>query len=166
MQTKYVTVGNNTVINVVLEEEVNRLEEVVAVGYGTTKAKDMTGAVSRLGKKEIETAPMGASIQSMLQGRAPGVNVMIGSASPTSPVSVIIRGSSSLSGDSQPLWVIDGVPEYSAGTSGNISNTLYNLNLSDVETIDILKDASATAIYGSRAANGVVLVTTKRGKKA
>ena len=125
----------------------------------------MTGAVSRLGKKEIETAPMGASIQSMLQGRAPGVNVMIGSASPTSPVSVIIRGSSSLSGDSQPLWVIDGVPEYSAGTSGNISNTLYNLNLSDVETIDILKDASATAIYGSRAANGVVLVTTKRGKK-
>ena len=165
MQTKYVTVGNNTVINVVLEEEVNRLEEVVAVGYGTTKAKDMTGAVSRLGKKEIETAPMGASIQSMLQGRAPGVNVMIGSASPTSPVSVIIRGSSSLSGDSQPLWVIDGVPEYSAGTSGNISNTLYNLNLSDVETIDILKDASATAIYGSRAANGVVLVTTKRGKK-
>ena len=165
MQTKYVTVGNNTVINVVLEEEINRLDEVVAVGYGTTKAKDMTGAVSRLGKKEIETAPMGASIQSMLQGRAPGVNVMISSASPTSPVSVIIRGSSSLSGDSQPLWVIDGVPEYSAGTSGNISNTLYNLNLTDVETIDILKDASATAIYGSRAANGVVLVTTKRGKK-
>ena len=120
MQTKYVTVGNNTVINVVLEEEINRLDEVVAVGYGTTKAKDMTGAVSRLGKKEIETAPMGASIQSMLQGRAPGVNVMISSASPTSPVSVIIRGSSSLSGDSQPLWVIDGVPEYSAGTTGNI----------------------------------------------
>lgn len=165
MQTKYVVVGNKTVINVILEEEINRLDEVVAVGYGTTKAKDMTGAVSRLGKKEIETAPMGASIQSMLQGRAPGVNVMISSASPTSPVSVIIRGSSSLSGDSQPLWVIDGVPEYSAGTSGNISNTLYNLNLTDVETIDILKDASATAIYGSRAANGVVLVTTKRGKK-
>ena len=165
MQTKYVEVGNKTVINVVLMEEINRLDEVVAVGYGTTKAKDMTGAVSRLGKKEIETAPMGASVQSMLQGRAPGVNVMIGSASPTSPVSVIIRGSSSLSGDSQPLWVIDGVPEYSAGTSGDISNTLYNMNLTDVETIDILKDASATAIYGSRAANGVVIVTTKRGKK-
>ena len=91
MQTKYVVVGNKTVINVILEEEINRLDEVVAVGYGTTKAKDMTGAVSRLGKKEIETAPMGASIQSMLQGRAPGVNVMISSASPTSPVSVIIR---------------------------------------------------------------------------
>lgn len=165
METKYVTVGDKTEINVVMEEKVNRLDEVVAVGYGTTKAKDMTGAVSRLGKKEIETAPMGASIQSMLQGRAPGVNVMISSASPTSPVSVVIRGSSSLSGDSQPLWVIDGVPEYSAGTSGDISNTLYNLNLTDVETIDILKDASATAIYGSRAANGVVLVTTKRGKK-
>ena len=67
MQTKYVVVGNKTVINVILEEEINRLDEVVAVGYGTTKAKDMTGAVSRLGKKEIETAPMGASIQSMLQ---------------------------------------------------------------------------------------------------
>lgn len=87
---------------------------------------------------------------------------MISSASPTSPVSVIIRGSSSLSGDSQPLWVIDGVPEYNASTSGDVSNTLYNLNLTDVESIDILKDASATAIYGSRAANGVVLVTTKR----
>ena len=147
-----VTVGNNTVINVVLEEEVNRLEEVVAVGYGTTKAKDMTGAVSRLGKKEIETAPMGASIQSMLDGPWGERDDQFG----ISDFACIgyNRGSSSLSGDSQPLWVIDGVPEYSAGTSGNISNTLYNLNLSDVETIDILKDASATAIYGSRAANG------------
>ncbi len=142
----------------------NRLEEAVAVGYGTTKVKDMTGAVTRLGSKDMETAPMGATIQSMLQGKAPGVNVMISSASPTSPVSVIIRGSSSLSGDSQPLWVIDGVPEYNASTSGDVSNTLYNLNLTDVESVDILKDASATAIYGSRAANGVVLVTTKRGK--
>lgn len=164
MKSQKVTVGPKNVINVTLEEEMNRLEEAVAVGYGTTKVKDMTGAVTRLGSKDMETAPMGATIQSMLQGKAPGVNVMISSASPTSPVSVIIRGSSSLSGDSQPLWVIDGVPEYNASTSGDVSNTLYNLNLTDVESIDILKDASATAIYGSRAANGVVLVTTKRGK--
>ena len=164
MKSQKVTVGPKNVIDVTLEEEMNRLEEAVAVGYGTTKVKDMTGAVTRLGSKDMETAPMGATIQSMLQGKAPGVNVMISSASPTSPVSVIIRGSSSLSGDSQPLWVIDGVPEYNASTSGDVSNTLYNLNLTDVESIDILKDASATAIYGSRAANGVVLVTTKRGK--
>ena len=164
MKSQNVTVGPKYVIVVSLEDEMNRLDEAVAVGYGTTKVKDMTGAVTRLGSKDMETAPMGATIQSMLQGKAPGVNVMISSASPTSPVSVIIRGSSSLSGDSQPLWVIDGVPEYNASTSGDVSNTLYNLNLTDVESIDILKDASATAIYGSRAANGVVLVTTKRGK--
>lgn len=165
MRTQKVAVGNKNVINVTMEEELSRLDEVVAIGYGTAKAKDMTGAVTRLGAKDMETAPMGATIQSMLQGKAPGVNVMISSASPTSPVSVIIRGASSLSGDSQPLWVIDGVPEYNASTSGDVSNTLYNLNLTDVESIDILKDASATAIYGSRAANGVVLVTTKRGKE-
>jgi TonB-linked SusC/RagA family outer membrane protein len=164
MKTVYVDPGNRTLVNVTMEEEVNHLEEIVLTGYGSSKAKDMTGAVSRLGSKVLETVPMGATIQSMLQGRTPGVNVMISSASPTSPVSVIIRGASSLSGNSQPLWVIDGVPEYNAGTSGDVSNTLYNLNLTDVESIDILKDASATAIYGSRAANGVVLVTTKRGK--
>lgn len=164
MKPQKVTVGAKNVVDVVLEEEMNRLEEAVAIGYGTTKAKDMTGAVTRLGSKDMETAPMGATIQSMLQGKAPGVNVMISSASPTSPVSVIIRGASSLSGDSQPLWVIDGVPEYNASTSGDVANTLYNLNLTDVESVDILKDASATAIYGSRAANGVVIVTTKRGK--
>lgn len=164
MKTQRVVVGNKNTISVKLEENVSELEEVVAIGYGTTKVKDMTGAVTRLGSKDMETAPRGATIQSMLQGKAPGVNVMISSASPTSPVSVIIRGASSLSGDSQPLWVIDGVPEYNASTSGDVTNTLYNLNLTDVESIDILKDASATAIYGSRAANGVVIVTTKRGK--
>ena len=94
---------------------------------------------------------------------AAGVNVTIQSASPTSPVSVIIRGQSSLSGNNQPLWVIDGIPEYNSGVSGTISNVLYSLNLNDVESIDILKDASSTAIYGSRAANGVIVVTTKSG---
>ncbi|MDR2413389.1 MAG: TonB-dependent receptor, partial [Odoribacteraceae bacterium] len=163
-KTLYLEVGGRTTLHVTMEEEVGHLDEIVLTGYGTTKAKDMTGAVTRLGSKVLETVPAGATIQSMLQGRAPGVNVMISSASPTSPVSVIIRGASSLSGDSQPLWVIDGVPEYNTGTSGDVSNTLYNLNLTDVESIDILKDASATAIYGSRAANGVVLVTTRRGK--
>lgn len=163
LKTQKVTIGKQTKLNVTLKDDSSRLDEVVVIGYGTSKAKDMTGAVSRISAEEMKTAPMGASVQNMLQGRAAGVNVMISSASPTSPVTVVIRGASSLSGDSQPLWVIDGVPQYITGTSGDVTNTLYNLNLNDVESIDILKDASATAIYGSRAANGVVLVTTKKG---
>lgn len=152
-------------VNIELEENEGSLDQVVVVAYGTSKVKDVTGSVSHLGTADIKNAPMGATVQSMLQGKAAGVNVMIQSASPSSPVSVIIRGASSLSGDNQPLWVIDGVPQYNASTSGNISNTLYNLNLNDVESIDILKDASATAIYGSRGAAGVVLVTTKHGRE-
>lgn len=148
---------------VALDESLSSLDETVIVAYGTSKVRDITGSISRIGKAELQNAPMGSTIQSMLQGRAPGVNVAIQSASPTSPISVVIRGASSLSGDNQPLWVIDGVPDYSNQTSGNITNSLYNLNLNDVESIDILKDASATALYGSRAANGVVIVTTKRG---
>lgn len=150
-------------ITIVMKEDRKALDEVVVIGYGTAKAKDLTGSVTRLSEKEIETAPMTSNIAGMLQGRAAGVNVMIANASPTSPVSVVIRGQSSISGDGQPLWVIDGVPQYSSGISGDVSNTLYNLNLNDVQSIDILKDASATAIYGSRAANGVVIVTTKSG---
>lgn len=161
---------------ITLEEVEGSLNQVVVVAYGTAKAKDVTGSVSHLGTADIRNAPMGASVQSMLQGKAAGVNVMIQSASPSSPVSVIIRGASSLSGNNQPLWVIDGVPDYSNTSyendgriknslSGNIANKLYNLNLNDVESIDVLKDASATAIYGSRGAAGVVLVTTKHGRE-
>ena len=151
--------------NVVMAEDLVALEEAVVIGYGNTqKIKDVTGAISHVGTKAIEQASVGTTITSLLQGRAAGVDVMVQSASPTSPVSVVIRGMSSLSGDNQPLWVIDGVPEYSAGVSGDVSNVLYSLNLQDVESIDILKDASATAIYGSRGANGVIVVTTKSGK--
>ena len=152
-------------INVELQADLEGLDEVVVIGYGTAKKKDLTGSVTRVSAKQLETVSVSSSMQSMLQGRAAGVNVMVSSASPTSPVSIIIRGASSLSGDAQPLWVIDGVPQYMTGTSGDVTNTLYNMNLDDVQSIDILKDASATAIYGSRAANGVVLVTTKKGKE-
>jgi len=151
---------------ITLNDATEYLNEIVVQGYGSTTIKDATGAVSRLSSKEIESVPMGANVQSMLQGRAAGVNVMIQSASPTSPISVTIRGVSTLSSSgTQPLWVIDGVPDYSSNTTGDITNSLFNLNLSDLESIDILKDASATAIYGSRAANGVVMITTKRGIK-
>ncbi|QEH43603.1 SusC/RagA family TonB-linked outer membrane protein [Chitinophaga sp. XS-30] len=161
--TKEIAIGNATELTVVLDENNSTLNQVVVQAYGTAKVKDITGSVAHLGTKEIRNAPMGATIQSMLQGKVSGVNVAIQSASPTSPISVIIRGASSISGTNQPLWVIDGVPDYSTNTSGNITNSLYNLNLNDVESIDILKDASATALYGSRAANGVVIVTTRRG---
>jgi TonB-linked SusC/RagA family outer membrane protein len=159
-----VVVGSRTIIDVKMIPSLSGLDEVVVIGYGTSKVKDVTGLISRVTAKEIEEAPMGASVEGLLQGKASGVSVQIQSASPTSPISVVIRGASSLSGNNQPLWVIDGVPQYFAETSGDVANTLYNLNLNDVESIDILKDASATAIYGSRAANGVVIVTTKKGK--
>lgn len=162
--SKEVSVASRRIINVKLNIKTNTLEETVVIAYGTSKVKDVTGSISHIGPQDIKNAPMGSSVQSLLQGRAAGVNVQIQSASPTTPVSVIIRGASSLTGDNQPLWVIDGVPDYSASTSGDIYNTLYNLNLNDVESIDILKDASATALYGSRAANGVVIVTTKKGR--
>ncbi|MGM9699534.1 MAG: SusC/RagA family TonB-linked outer membrane protein [Prevotella sp.] len=165
--TTYYVNGRKDLSNIVItmNEDKKALDEVVVIGYGTAKAKDLTGSVSRLSEKEIETAPMTSNIAGMLQGRAAGVNVMIANASPTSPVTVVIRGQSSINGDGQPLWVIDGVPQYSTGISGDVSNTLYNLNLNDVQSVDILKDASATAIYGSRAANGVVIVTTKSGSE-
>ncbi len=179
-QTSYVDMGggNVTLNNIHISMASGELDQVVVMAYGTSKVRDLTGSLAHLGANDMRNAPMGASIQSMLQGKAAGVNVMIQSASPSSPVSVIIRGASSLSGDNQPLWVIDGVPQYNNATpgnrvsssaamplSGNIANTLYNLNLNDVESIDVLKDASATAIYGSRGASGVVLVTTKRGRE-
>lgn len=162
-KTRELKLGSRTNFNVSMELDIPSLEQIVVTAYGTSKVKDVTGSVARLGEKEVKNAPMGATIQSLIQGRASGVNVAIQSASPTSPISVVIRGASSLSGNNQPLWVIDGVPDYSTSTTGNIQNSLYNLNLNDVESVDILKDASATALYGSRAANGVVIVTTKRG---
>lgn len=163
MNTVEENMGNKRVFNVKLKSSTTNLDEVVVIGYGTAKPRDLTGAMARVSKEDIKSAPMTTNIQGMLQGKAAGVNVMIASASPTAPISVVIRGVSSLSGNGQPLWIIDGVPQYSNDVSGDVSNTLYNLNLNDVESLDVLKDASATAIYGSRAANGVVIVTTKTG---
>ncbi|MCF0164295.1 MAG: SusC/RagA family TonB-linked outer membrane protein, partial [Bacteroidales bacterium] len=161
-----IVAGMRSVLNVTMTQDVAMLDETVVIGYGNTqKIKDVTGSISHIGSNDIKAIPMGSSLQSTLQGKAAGVNVQIQSASPTSPVSVIIRGQSSLSGNNQPLWVIDGIPEYNAGMDGSVSNVLYSLNLNDVESIDILKDASSTAIYGSRAANGVIVVTTKSGKE-
>lgn len=148
-----------------LHEVESQIEEIlVNVGYGEIRAKDLTGSVSQITAADLEGAPPHADIASMLQGKSAGVNVMITSGAPGAAVAVQIRGTTSLTGNNQPLWVIDGIPQYNA-TGGDIATTLYDLNVADVESVDILKDASATAIYGSRAANGVIIVTTKKGKK-
>ena len=151
--------------NIVLLEKDNSIEEVVLnVGYGVVKQADLTGSVSQIAAKDLEGFAPHQDIASMIQGKAAGVNVQVASGAPGSDVSVNIRGTTSLTGNSQPLWVIDGVPQYNANGT-EIGSILYDLNVNDVESIDILKDASATAIYGSRAANGVIIITTKKGNK-
>ncbi len=149
-----VTVGDNSVLTIQLTRDIRALNEVVVVGYGTTKRKDLTGAVSSITSDQIERVPVTVLEQS-LQGRAAGVNVTNNDAAPGAGLQVQIRGVGSL-GLTDPLYVVDGYP-----VSGGISN----INPDDVATIDILKDASATAIYGNRAANGVVIITTKRGRR-
>lgn len=170
--------------NIVMEEGVD-LEEVVVVGYGTVKKSDLTGAVSSL-KAEDMNPGANASVDQMLQGRAAGVQISQSSSEPGGGLSVRVRGSSSINAGNEPLYVIDGFPiDNSSNLSGNglgtspedaassgggnlannISprNPLNSINPSDIESIEILKDASATAIYGSRGANGVILITTKKG---
>ncbi|MEP4945947.1 MAG: SusC/RagA family TonB-linked outer membrane protein, partial [Flavobacteriaceae bacterium] len=170
-KTQEIVVGSQTTIDVNMVQDLSGLDEVVVIGYGTSKVRDVTGSISNINAESIKNTPIGFTAESLIQGKAAGVNVQIQSASPTSPISVIIRGASSLSGTNQPLWVIDGVPQYAQADDGNdagfiegnTNNVFYNLNIDDIQSIDILKDASATAIYGSRAKNGVVIVTTKKG---
>lgn len=164
MKKQEVALGGRNTININLEEETSKQDEVVVIGYGTSKVKDMTGAVARVTAKDLEGAPPHSDMASMLQGRAAGVNVMIANGAPGAVVAMQVRGTTSLTGTNQPLWVVDGIPQYNVGGT-DIATVLYDFNITDVESIDILKDASSTAIYGSRAANGVVLVTTKKGSK-
>lgn len=152
---KEVTVGNQTALDVSLELDNRQLNEVVVVGYGTVKKSDLTGSLASVKSKEINAFPATNVLQA-LSGRAPGVQVTQNTGAPGGAVSVRIRGTNSVQGSNEPLYVVDGFP-----TSGSNPTILNN---SDIESIEILKDASATAIYGSRGANGVVLITTKQGK--
>ncbi|WP_027137435.1 SusC/RagA family TonB-linked outer membrane protein [Gaetbulibacter saemankumensis] len=172
-KTKEVAVGNQSVINVTLEEDLAQLDEVVVVGYGTVKKSDLTGSVTSIKTEDINQG-VNASVDQMLLGRAAGVNVVQNSSEPGGGISINIRGSSSFTAGTEPLYVIDGLPISNASlTSGTgsgfpnsrtSSNPLSSINPNDIQSIEILKDASATAIYGSRGANGVVLVTTKKGR--
>ena len=160
---KEVNVGGKTLIDVTLEEDNNMLSEVVVVGYGTMRKVDLTGAVTQVDNQAIERS-VTTSIDQVLQGRAAGVQIQANTGTPGGSSTIRIRGTNSLNASSQPIFVIDGVIIDSDGSDNGNTNPLAGINPSDIVTMDILKDASATAIYGSRASNGVIMITTKRGK--
>ncbi|WP_163410467.1 SusC/RagA family TonB-linked outer membrane protein [Flavobacterium ajazii] len=169
-KTKELVVDGSPV-RIPLSADVQELTDVLIVGYGTQKKKDYTGSLSSI-SAEIKTLPV-LSVDRILQGGIPGAQVTQSSGQPGAGTSVRIRGGTSIIAGNEPLYVIDGFPVYngdgatdSGVTSGPAINPLSSLNPSEIESIDVLKDASATAIYGSRGANGVILITTKRGKKS
>ncbi len=154
-ETISIPVNGNNPINITLQIDDETLEEVVVVGYGTQRKSDVTGSLSSVSSREIKSVPA-TGVGQALQGRAAGVQVTTSSNAPGGGVSIRIRGGNSINAGNEPLYVIDGFPVYNENGS--------NLNPNEIESIEILKDASATAIYGSRGANGVVMITTKRGK--
>jgi TonB-linked SusC/RagA family outer membrane protein len=155
-QQSEINIGADNVLNVTLQLLSTSMNEVVVIGYGTQKRRDVTGSISSVTASQIEKVPV-TTLDQAMQGRAAGVQIVNNDASPGGNVSVLIRGIGSLaSGGNNPLYVVDGYP-----TTGGINN----LNPNDIASIDVLKDASATAIYGIRAANGVVIITTKKGIK-
>jgi TonB-dependent starch-binding outer membrane protein SusC len=154
--TQQIAVGTQSMINVVLVPEIKTLSEIVVIGYGTQLRKDVTGSISSVTAATLEKTPV-TTVDQALQGRAAGVQIINNDASPGANVSVLVRGIGSLApGGNNPLYVVDGYPT---------SDGLNNINPNDIASIDVLKDASATAIYGVRAANGVVIITTKKGFK-
>ena len=154
-RTQTVATAGKNQFNITLEEDKQLLDEVVVVGYGVQRKSDVTGALTRVGEKELNAKPVANAFEA-LQGKAAGVDVTT-SERPGTVGSITIRGNRSISASSAPLYVVDGVPLQAGG--------IETINPRDIESIDILKDASSTAIYGSRGANGVVLVTTKRGQE-
>ncbi|GAB3247196.1 TonB-dependent receptor [Larkinella harenae] len=167
-----VAVNSKSQLDVKLIVDTRQLNEVVVVGYGTQKKSDLTGAVSSLDSKEFNKGVQ-TSVDQLIAGRAAGVQITQASAEPGGGVSIRIRGANSINANNEPLYVIDGlpidnspvVPNSPVTTDGAVRNPLNALNPADIESIEVLKDASATAIYGSRGANGVILVTTKKGTK-
>ncbi len=149
-----------------LQASQKALSEVVVVGYGEALKKDLTGSISKLASKDVENFPA-PSFESAIQGKAPGVVVASGSGKLGQAIQINIRGLSSISASSQPLYVVDGLPITTASVSdgsNDDTNPLSDINPNDIESVEILKDASAAAMYGARGSNGVVLITTKKGK--
>jgi len=161
-QTLEVTIGSETELNISLEETITTLDDIVVIGYGTAKKKDLTGAIGSVSEKDFNKG-IYSSPDQLIQGKASGVQIINNNGQPGGAITVKIRGNSALSGTGQPLYVVDGVPlDGRSLQAGN--NPLNFLNPSDIESIDILKDASATAIFGSRAAYGVMIINTKKGQ--
>ncbi|MEJ7643309.1 MAG: TonB-dependent receptor [Chryseolinea sp.] len=165
LQTQEVTLGARSTLDMQLNADVTELTEVIVTGYGSQIKQELTGNIARVSGKDVENVPL-ASVDAALQGKAAGVYVNSQSGKLGQAVSVRVRGTSSISAGSQPLYVVDGMPITTDDQSnmGGQTNPLVDLNPNDIESIEVLKDASAAAIYGSRAANGVILITTKRGK--
>lgn len=149
-----VTVGKNSKINIVLKEDTQALDEVVVIGYGTVKRRDLTGAIASIKGEEVAANPV-SNVAQALQGRLPGVNVISQDGRPGATISVRVRGGGSITQSNEPLYVVDGFPV----------SSIDDIPASDIESIDVLKDASSTAIYGARGANGVILITTKGAKE-
>lgn len=152
-KTKEITIGNNSLINIKMEPDTQALDEVVVIGYGTVKKRDLTGAVASMKNEDVTIAPT-SNVMEALQGKIAGMDIVKSSGQVGEDVSILLRGSRSIYGSNEPLFIIDGIP-------GSYSQ----VNPSDIESVDVLKDASSTAIYGSAGANGVVIITTKRGKE-
>ncbi|BDD06281.1 SusC/RagA family TonB-linked outer membrane protein [Aureibacter tunicatorum] len=170
-ETMVLPVGNRRKFDVELKEDVKMLDELVVVGYGTMRKNDLTGSVASIKTEEIKSIAA-ASLDQVMQGMAAGVQITQSSGQPGASTSVRIRGTTSINGSNEPLYVIDGVPiitepgEMSTGASkGGTLNPLASISPNDIESIEVLKDVSQTAIYGARAANGVILITTKKGSQ-
>jgi TonB-linked SusC/RagA family outer membrane protein len=164
MATSEITIGTQGTVNATLVTSDKSLQEVVVVGYGTQRRRAVTSSISRLAGADVANIPV-ASVDKQLAGKAAGVNVTLGTGLVNATPTIRIRGYNSLNLSRDPLFVIDGVPAFSSGFS-SVANTnpMSDINPNDIESIEILKDGAATAIYGSRAANGVIMITTKKGR--
>nr|GFC13700.1 hypothetical protein [Tanacetum cinerariifolium] len=165
--TQTVAVGSQTTFNITLQAATSELDEAVVVGYGTQSKADLTGAVTQLSGSTVANQPV-TSFEQAIQGRTPGVVINQGSGKLGQGINIQVRGTSSVTASNRPLYVIDGVPitfQDQSQAGAEPLNPLADLNPNDIESISILKDASASAIYGSRASNGVVLITTKKGRQ-
>jgi TonB-linked SusC/RagA family outer membrane protein len=160
--TQELTVGNQTTLNVTLTTDMETLGEVVVVGYGTQRKIETTGSIASVKSSDLVQTPV-TNVAQGLQSRVAGVQITQNSGAPGGNVSVRVRGTNSINGTSEPLYVIDGIQVANSGTITDVS-PLSTINPNDIESVEVLKDASATAIYGARGSNGVVLITTKRGK--
>jgi TonB-linked SusC/RagA family outer membrane protein len=166
--TQEVRPGNQGSIAISLVTDQRQLNEVVVVGYGTQERKNLIGSISKVDPTDVKTIPVG-SFDAQLQGKVPGVQITSNTGVPGEAVTVRVRGATSINGDNDPLYVIDGVfmnsnSMQTIGTGGKATSPIADINPNDIESLEILRDAEATALYGSRGANGVILITTKRGK--